>query len=227
MFGNNQQGRHLQNRFHSRFLFGIAIFGMVAVSSSITNAQVIVDSAGFEPPVYDTAFLGSGQLEGQGPSFSQTWQRTSGNASEAFIESSVIHSGTQALQVNRAANADERWSDPEAGWPSPPRTIIQIEWDMRVDDPMGSQPFGPFFGIDSYDHSGPAFPRLGMFGVDATTRELLYVNNSDQLVVVDASPLITYGEWNHFLVVLDYGSDKYRMYYNGNSDTVCVSPSNP
>ena len=88
------------------------------------------------------------------------------------MQNSVVHAGSQAVLVTRAANSDQRWAVPDqVGFPT--QRFVTVDWDMRVSQPSNLTAFGPFFGVDSYDDLG-TFGQLGSFGVDATTGELLY-----------------------------------------------------
>jgi hypothetical protein len=90
--------------------------------------------------------------------------------------------------------------------------FITIEWDMYVASSAGAG-FGPFFGIEAYDSFG-AIERIGMLGVDATTSDVLY---GDQSVGLSTIPGVTapLNTWNSFKIVIDFSTDLYHGYVNG------------
>jgi hypothetical protein len=187
----------------STIVFAAAVVFLIG---AVVQAQVIVDGKGFEAPDYSTLFSGTGELEGQ-----QGWIRTSGPAlSTAFVQTAIVHSGSQAVQVNRAANSDDRWAVPVTGYPSQPTVLIS--WDMRVEGPEGGA-FGPFFGVEAYDDSG-GFGLLGSLGVDATTADVLY-QSQDTGFLTETGTTVNFGAWNHFDIKLDYSVDEYTVYMNG------------
>jgi hypothetical protein len=180
---------------------------VVFLAGAVVQADVVVDGKGFEAPDYSTTFLGTGQLEGQ-----SSWVRTSGPAlGTAVVQTAVVLSGDQAVQVDRAANSDDRWAVPVVGLPSLP--VVSIDWDMRVEDARGGTAFGPFFGVAAYDGSG-ASGLLGSMGINATTGEVLY-QAADTGFLTVAPATVNFGEWNHFQIELDYSVDEYTIFLNG------------
>lgn len=192
-----------------------------------SHAQVIVDGEGFEPPAYSTTFpggTGDGRLEGQlaslpGDGVQSAWRATFGTTSTAVVQTGVVNSGVQAVQLDRAANeaaGGGRWAVPVSGWPDDARFIC-IEWDMLVEDaagPTGS--FGPFFGVEAYDDDGIGFSNglLGSMGVDATTGDVLYQAGGTGFFTETGS-VVNFGEWNHFQIDLDYLLNQYSVILNG------------
>ena len=180
------------------------VFAAVAVllTGAVVQAQVIVDGNGFEAPDFST-----GQLEGQ-----NNWLRMSGAAlGAANVQTATVYSGDQAVQVDRAANSDDRWADPVVGWPSLP--IVLIDWDMRVEETLGGAAYGPFFGVEAYADAG-GLSLLGSLGVDATTSDVLYQAQGTGFLT-ETGATVTFGEWNHYQIVLDYAADQYTVKLNG------------
>lgn len=192
----------------SRFLRGVGAFGLaslasVAACSSAAAAAAIVDANGFENPPFI-----AGTLEGQ-----NGWRNSviGSNASTATIQGAIKLSGNQALQVDRAANSDERWGLPVSGYPS--NRFVDIEWDMRVAEATTLELFGPFFGVEAYDDNG-VFGLIGSLGVDATTGDVLY-QIEDSGVLTETGQRITFNTWNNFVLRLDFASNSYTAFFNG------------
>jgi hypothetical protein len=202
----------------SRCLAAVGLAALLFASES--RAQVIVDAGGFEAAAgYSTTFDGDGKLEGQVPAtFNGTWLRTSGPAlSTATVQSGLVKSGTQAVQVDRAANSDDRWAVPVVGYPSTGVDTICICWDMLVRGPAGTvgTDFGPFFGVEAYDdnNAGQGVGLIGSLGVDATTGDVLY-QAADTGVFKESGEKVEFGEWNRFNLFLDYSTKTYSIYFN-------------
>ncbi|WP_197526616.1 hypothetical protein [Botrimarina colliarenosi] len=167
----------------------------------------MIHSAGFESPAYSTTFLGTGQLAGQSattvdPGSNPVWLRQ-GSGGAATVQSAVVASGSQAVRVTRAANSDDRWAVPVPGTGS--ERFVSIEWEQYVQDSSPGSGFGPFFGIEAYDTA----TRIGMLGVDAATREVLYGDRADGLVPTPGGETVTLNEWHAFRIELDFSSDTF------------------
>jgi len=196
----------LENRWFSQIVLAA---GVMFVSVTASFAGMIVDSQGFEAPKYS-----SGALQG-----SNGWVQI-GSGGTATVESAEKFSGSQAVQVNRAANSDTRWLVPVSGYPELPNKIIQISWDMKVSQnpSKAAGTYGPFFGVEAYD--GPkGSPALlfGSLGVDAKTLDILYqVEGTGAFATVPGGKTVNTG-WNHFSISLDFTSHQYSAYLNYNS----------
>jgi len=194
----------IKNRWSSRVLLAS---GVIFVSVTASFAGMIENSQGFEAPAYSL-----GALQG-----SNGWVQI-GSGGTATVESTEKFSGSQAVQVNRAANSDARWLVPVSGYPELPNKIIQISWDMKVlqNPSSAAGAYGPFFGVEAYD--GPkGSPALlfGSLGVDAKTLEVLYQEEvTGYLVPVPAGTKVN-TDWNHFSISLDFTSHQYSAYLNG------------
>lgn len=203
-----------------------------ANSASATDAD-IVNAGGFESPAFSTSFLGTGQLEGQvNPvGFGQVispgqWLRTQGSSSNtAVIQSSVVGSGSQALQVNRTGNFDTRWAVPvnNQGYPDFPNPApgeplqpnICISWSMRVEQTVGAaNTFGPFFGVEAYDDDGNPVSLIGSLGVDSSTGDVLY-QAAGTGFLTETGSVVNFGAWNDFSIDLDYSTKTYTYLLNG------------
>ncbi|MGL4512585.1 MAG: VPLPA-CTERM sorting domain-containing protein [Lacipirellulaceae bacterium] len=189
-----------------------ALLACAGVSQATTFS--VVDAGGFEAP-FTTTFNGTGQLEGQVPStFNGTWLRTRGpGLGQAFIQTTTVGAGTQAVQVNKVANSDDFWGVPVDGYPA--LQYICIDWDMRVEQTAGpSGNFGPFFGVDAYDDESNPVARLGALGVDASTGDVVYIDQDG--FVQESAFDATFGTWNRYRIILDYGNDETSLFFNGN-----------
>lgn len=163
----------------------------------------IVNANGFENPPFVV-----GALEGQ-----NGWRNSviGSNASTATIQTAVKLAGNQALQVDRAANSDERWGLPVSGYPT--GRYVRIEWDMRVAKATDLPLFGPFFGVEAYDDNG-VFGLLGSLGVDASTGDVLY-QTQDTGVLTETGATVGVNQWNNFRIQLDFFSNAYTVFLNG------------
>lgn len=204
---------------HRASLASSLVAGVLMLLVSQASATIIVSSQGFEPSAgYSTTFLATGQLEGQPAGHPTPWMRTVGaSASNAVVQSTVVRSGTQAVQLDRAAdpNAADRWGIGVFGWPSQP--IVAVDWDMRVTQtpgPAGS--FGPYFGVEANDTDGlgSGVGLLGSLGVDASTGDVLF-QEAGTGFLAETGATVNFDEWNHFLMIFDYTFNNYMYFLNG------------
>jgi hypothetical protein len=210
----------------------VCSLGLCVGRAAATDAD-IVNAAGFESPAFSTSFIGTGQLEGQvNPvGFGQVispgqWLRTQGSSSNtAVVQSAVVGSGSQAVQVNRTGNFDTRWAVPvnSQGYPDypnpappePAQPYICITWDMRVEQTVGpANTFGPFFGVEAYDDDGNPVSLLGSLGVDASTGDVLFQQATTGFLTETGS-VVSFGAWNKFAIELDYSTKTYSYFLNG------------
>jgi hypothetical protein len=180
----------------------LAFAGIVA--NQCPAASTVI-SAGFESPTFTT-----GNLQGQGG-----WVTAGAGASTAVIQTSTVHTGSQAVQVTKAAaaNSDRRWAVPVAGFPV--QRFVIVDWDMRVTQASILTGFGPFFGVDTYDAEPSSTPYvLGSLGVDATTGDVLFQEQGTG-ELKESGTVAPFNQWHHFRLILDFGTDTYRGYFNG------------
>jgi hypothetical protein len=179
---------------------------LTALGSSVCEAASTIFSTGFESPYV------AGALQGQ-PAGSPSWVTFGTGGSTATVESSIVDSGSQAVQVVKAgaANTDRRWTVPVTGYPT--QRYVLIDWDMRVSQPSNLTAFGPYFGMEAYDATVSPYV-LGSLGVDATTSEVLYqAQGSGALTPTGA--LVNFNQWYHYRLVVDFSTDTYQGYLNG------------
>ncbi len=216
---------------------GLSLIAALACFGAVENASAIdrdiVNTFGFEAPVFTTTFELSGQLEGQvNPvGFGQAvspgqWERTKGpGQSTAVIQTAVPGpSGIgQSVQVDRIANSNDRWAVPVSGYPAypiapvgeDPQPHICISWDMLVEQAAGdpdNEVFGPLFGVEAYDDDANPVSLLGALWVDATTAEVLYQQPGTGFLTPISS--VTFGTWNNFQIQLDYSTHEYSIFLN-------------
>jgi hypothetical protein len=170
--------------------------------------------AGFEPPGYTTSggTLNNGVLQGQS---GWLWDGTGLDPnlhSTAVVQNSIFKTGSQALLVTRNANSNRHWAMPKTGLPT--QRFIAIDWDMRVAEAPASTGLGPFFGVDSNDRASGTARVLGSLGVDATTGEVLYQQTQTGFFATTPATVL-FDEWNHFRLVLDFATDSYLGFVNG------------
>jgi hypothetical protein len=173
-----------------------------AVSNDCQAASTIL-TTGFEAPTFTT-----GNLQGQGG-----WVSAGAGTSTAVVQNSIVNSGSQAVTVTKAAttNSDRRWAVPVSGYPV--QRFVIVDWDMRVTQASILTGFGPFFGVDTYDADVTPYV-LGSLGVDASTGDVLY-QEQDSGELKETNSFAAFGAWNHFRLILDFGNDTYRAYFNG------------
>lgn len=200
----------------------------LSFSGASSFAQTIIDGEGFEPPQYSTTFGGDGKLEGQlgdlpGDGVQAAWLASIGTTSTAVVQSGVVASGSQAVQMDHAANEPTgggRFGIPVTAWPDNARYVC-IEWDMYVEETVGpTGTFGPFFGVEAYDDITVGqgdFGLLGSLGVDASTGDILY-QQSGTGFLVETGSTVNFGEWNHFHIDLDFELGEYSIYVNTPAD---------
>jgi hypothetical protein len=188
----------------------VALIGLAGAAET-ASAATFYDSSGFESPLFVP-----GDLTGQDP-LNGPWQKSGVNASTATVQVAVKQAGLQAVQVNRAANAnaDARWGvlKPHANVTTP----IAIDWAMNVAQssvPTGS--FGPFFGVEAYDSLDNPSPLLaGSLGVDAKTGEVLFQQSGTGFIEAVPNFTVPFDQWNHYRLLLDYQSGSYSIFVNG------------
>ena len=185
-------------RGHLPILAGFIGWVLAAASADANAAGPVVDSGGFEQYTLGT-------LQGQ-----QGWQAAGSNASTATVQSGTVHSGSKALEVFRAPNADRRWAVPKSGLPT--GRFVVIDWDMQVLG-TGQEGFGPFFGVEAYDDRG-TLGLLGSLGVDASTGDVLYQNEGFG-ALVETGKSVTFGAWHHYRMLLDFSVDQYSVFFDG------------
>ncbi|HEX2473431.1 MAG TPA: hypothetical protein VHK01_01720 [Lacipirellulaceae bacterium] len=183
-------------------LVGTVCVLVIRATSGTARAAGTIISTGFESPYT------AGPLQGQ-----FGWVSAGSGTSSATVQNSIKLSGSQAVQVVRAANSDRRWAVQLAGFPT--QSLVAIDWDMRVSQTPGSTSFGPFFGIEAYDDAGQPLGLLGSLGVDATTGDVLY-QIQDSGVFTETGQNVLFNQWHHYRVLLDFSTDTYRGYFDGN-----------
>jgi hypothetical protein len=171
----------------------------------------VYDSGGFESPRFTT-----GPLEGQdvlGP-----WLEDAGRPGVAQVRTEVVESGQQAVRLVRPAaeDGDTRYGVVKPITPAGVLQVVRVSWDMNVPQNTQGIDFGPFFGVEAYDASlNPLRPGLaGSLGVDATTGDVLYQDGTTG-VLTESGFNVQPGVWNHFTLELDYATDTYTIYVNG------------
>lgn len=192
---------HCSRRHRFAAHIGLAITA-ASIAAAHCEAAVVVNSAGFEPTAYNT-----GTLEGQ-----QGWFNAGSGGATAVVQTTVVKSGTQAVKLTRTAQSNRYFgrfiNSPPVG------RYMSIDWDMRFEATGSTGVFGPFLGVNGfYESSGGAIGFVAGFGVDVTTRELLYQQGGTGNFV--AGPVVPANTWAHYRIDFDFGTDTYRSYYNG------------
>jgi hypothetical protein len=133
----------------------------------------------------------------------------------AVVQGAVVRDGVQAVRVDRNG-VDGFWlvSTPAAGVAG----LVVIGWDIRVEQAVHGGAFGPFMGVQAYDELGSGPLLIGSAGMDAKTGEFLYQAAGTGSLV--AGPVLAFGTWHRFGMVLDYATDRYSVFVN---DALLVS----
>ena len=188
-------------------VFAVAL-GLLASTPS-ARAVEVYNSGGFEP----SRFI-PGELAGQdtqGP-----WLKDAG-AGTAVVQTAVRQSGAQAVQFTRPANAngDTRYGVRRELVPTGTLQVLRISWDMNVTQSVTpGVTFGPFFGVEGYDEFNNVPKLIGSLGVDATTGDILYQDGFDG-ALVETDAVAPFGQWNRYLLEIDYNADEYSVFFNG------------
>jgi hypothetical protein len=200
------------NRRFLLILMMVAPMVFMASSSSVSGA--LVDSWGFESPSFAI-----GDLEGQGNLAGQAaWVKlTSGSGAgsgTAWVQTAIKESGSQAVSVSRIANVDNRWAVPVPSFAPLPKRIIQIDWDMYVNEADSNDSWGPFMGMEAYDGSA-TLGLLGSLGVDASSQDVLYqIENTG--VLTETGTTVAFDTWYHFQIRLNFDTNNYAAFVDGN-----------
>jgi hypothetical protein len=201
-----------------RLALALAV-GMLAAGPAAASITLL-DTQGFEEPLFSTTFnpggMGDydGQLEGQpiAPP-EETWQQSGTNASTATVQSGVVESGTQAVELAYGA-ADTRWGVP---MDVADLASVTISFDMLVRGPASDPDvtLGPIFGVESYGSSLGGSTLLGSVFVDASSGEVLYqATGTGFLTPATAPDPLFLNVWHSFDLVLDYGAQEYSIFVN-------------
>ena len=204
------------NLWHSQRprAFGLVCLAMASglICRQAAAVGVLLDTRSFESPTYT-----SGTLDPQ-----NGWEHVdipppSGPLGAATVQTGGgSPSGPQSVQLSRAVNSYDWWRVRiNGGAGVTPQRFALVDWDMRVNQTAGLG-LGPFFGIDVYDHAdNNPNGRLGGLGIDAHTGQLLYVSGATGFTAPANNPLVDFGTWNHFRIVVDYQPHTYSVYLNG------------
>jgi len=185
----------------------VAVFALVVLTAAPSFALSIL-SANFDSPTYVV-----GPLEGQA-----SWQKAA-SSSTATVQSGVGMSGTQGVEVSRAAADDAYWWVPSATYPSgygtPPNRYIDISWDMRVlQADTSNSMYGPFFGVVASQDDRSSTKWFGALGVDGATGELMYTGGAGGALVTvgGSSGTVNFGDWHNYMIRLDVQTSTYSLY---------------
>jgi hypothetical protein len=207
----------------------------LSTARAVADDDDLVNAAGFEPGAVPFGFS-TGTLEGQfnPPGEGQVvspgaWLKSPNdvtNTSTAIVQAAIFApgGGSQAVEVFRASGDDARWAVPvnALGYPDypnpfppePAQPCLCLSWDMRVSQTTGpDDTFGPFFGVEAYDDDAIVIGLLGSLGVDATTGDVLY-QAADTGAFTETGSTVSFDDWNHFQMKLDYSTKDYEIFLN-------------
>lgn len=201
-----------------RYVVAGAFAAAVALTSTSASAVVVYDSGGFESPRFTAGLT----LQGQDVAPNGPWLKDPGT-STGVVSTTNPQSGTQAVTITRLAQsgADTRWAVNKPLVPTPFLNIVDTAADVRVEQATfaGSPPtntdFGPAFGLEAYDATIPATPKLiGSLTVDATTGDVLY-QQAGTGVLLETGTTVTRGAYHNLRLSVDFTAGKYMSYVDG------------
>ena len=140
----------------------VAFVATLLATVSLSPSAIVYDSGGFDAPRFVSGMALQGQDSpptGEGP-----WQKD-GGTSTATVQTAIVATGLQAVQMIRAANnsGDTRWSVLEPLTPTAVDNVVRIDVDMRVEQSTFAPfDFGPAFGIEAYDASSAGAPTVNL-----------------------------------------------------------------
>ena len=173
-------------------------------------ALTLFDSGGFEAPRYSP-----GPLESQDPQ--GPWLKDTARVGVASVQTGTVRSGNQAVRLTRpaAANGDTRYGVVKRFTPSGDLDVVRVSWDMNI--PRNEQTgvtYGPFLGVEAYDTVGVTPLLIGSLGVDASTGDVLYQDGTTS-ALTETGTIVALGQWNQFTLEVDYATDTYTVFVNG------------
>lgn len=183
------------------------------------------DAGGFEAG-YSPTFNGTGELQGQsltnidGTTLWKESPEPAGAPSTATVVAGAGVGGSQGIEVVKEPGVNAFWGGTVDALPVPGAPYICIEWDMLVEESMGTpsgslDPFGPYFGIQAFsEDEGPAGAALpiAFLGVDSETLDILNVSGG---FISETGSTVAAGVWNSFQLFLDYDTKTYDGFMNG------------
>ena len=174
-----------------------------AITVEVALPDVLYHSQGFESPVFSV-----GDLTGQDPIAQAGPWIHDGTSGSATVQTTVVHSGTQAIQIDRVAGVEDRWAVVTIA-PTLPNDTVLVEWDMRVDaQTVFAGNLGPFMGIEAYD-TNRTFALLGAVYVNATTGDLITLDSGS--IATETGHQARLGSWHHYAMHLDFANNTYTV----------------
>ncbi|HEX4053873.1 MAG TPA: hypothetical protein VHX86_06380 [Tepidisphaeraceae bacterium] len=198
----------------------------LAGASPLWAQTIVYNSGGFEAPRFSTTFANNaivGNLHGQDAGV-DIWKESTtdpAGSSDAAGGTAIVQAsgggaglGAQDVLVTRT-QYDNRWA-PIVSLTPTTQNLVSISWNMQVNQSSGSSSnFGPFFGIEANDDAS-SVTQIAALGVDATTGQVLvYDQNAGGLNTTPGDASVAFGQFNSFLLTLDYTSFTYAVALNG------------
>jgi len=193
------------------------------VIQTVGGGVVLYDSQGFEQPTFQP-----GDIQGQDPAHGP-WRKFAGPTGSAVVENTVVAHGTQAVRVDRQSGLDVRFA-PYHPVQSVTNQVV-VDWTMRVEPAAGTQPYGPFFGVEMYNDQGNGVVKLiGSGGVDAKTGEVLF-QHAGSGFLDSTGVFVSLGAFHTFKLVANYPTQQYSVYVDNTlvrtEGFVDSAPGNP
>lgn len=173
----------------------LAPFLVAFTGAALAPAQsTIIYQTGFEPPTFST-----GPLNGQ-----NNWQAI-GPASSAVIETAVVKTGLQAVQVSPSAASLDGAS--RAAAYNAANEILTFSVDANL-SATGTPSFWTV--LDSQYITTAAYGNID-FNIDQTGQMHIFAMGTDN----PTSAFITRGTWNHYELDVNFFNSTISAFYNG------------
>ena len=122
--------------------------------------------------------------------------------------------GTQAVQMNRAANAADRWGVKVNGFPL--TNTVSVTWAMRVEGPRGSRRPSSVRSLASSSMT------IRAASSDCWARSVSMPRPGDVLYqeattgfLTETGATVAFGAWNNFEIRLNFTTRQYSVFLNG------------
>ena len=211
------------------FRFALTLIFVCPLSSCLfaNSETVLYDSNGFESPNFTT-----GNLSGQ-----NGWTVQSLSSSAFSVESTLVASGSQAVQAFGGPGRDGSFAYPVLLYTPAANELIHIQADIARSTPSIATSASPVFAIDIYDFSQDRTTRFGLSSdTSGTISEFVsapYNNgtnsfdpNSPVQIVPLGSP-VSPNTFVHFDALLDYTSKTLSLTVDGTNYGTAIPFADP
>jgi len=193
-----------------RFLISFACIGLLAATAAADT--VLYSSGGFEAPKF---------TEGQSPVGQDDWIGIGGGPNAFVVQSSLVSSGSQAIQASGIEINTGSFAFPSIGYMPMAGEKIDIQVDIaRTLSPVAADS-SPVYAIDIYDENTERATRFGLIQNSGVIRAFVNVpfDNPDpegpptrpELV----GDVVAENAFVHFDLLMDFGTKTSSLSLNG------------